>query len=114
MIEAAGGEDTLGEAGRKSHVVGWDEVRAADPDVVVVMPCGLYADEALEQALGYRDELESLGAEHVLAVDAAASFSRPGPRLVEGTELLGHLLHPDAVPAPEGMGWRPVLEGART
>jgi iron complex transport system substrate-binding protein len=50
----------------------------------------------------------------VVAVDAAASFSRPGPRLVEGTELLAHLLHPDAVPAPEVMGWRPVLEGART
>jgi iron complex transport system substrate-binding protein len=114
MIDAAGGADSLGAPGRKSRVVGWDVVRAARPDVVVVMPCGLYADEALEQALGYRDELEALGADRVLAVDAAASFSRPGPRLVEGIELLAHLLHPDAVPAPAGMGWRPVLEGART
>jgi len=114
MIAVAGGADPLGEPGRKSRVVGWDEVRGAAPDVVVVMPCGLYADEALEQALGYRDRLESLRAERVLAVDAAASFSRPGPRLVEGTELLAHLLHPDAVPAPAEMGWRPVLEGART
>jgi iron complex transport system substrate-binding protein len=114
MVAAAGGEDVLGEPGLKSRVVGWDEVRAAGPDVVVAMPCGLYADEALEQALGYRDQLAAVGAERVVAVDAAASFSRPGPRLVEGTELLAHLLHPDAVPAPEVMGWRPVLEGART
>jgi iron complex transport system substrate-binding protein len=114
MIEAARGEDALGEPGRKSRVVGWDEVRAARPDTVVVMPCGLYVDEALEQALEYTQELRSLGAERVLAVDAAASFSRPGPRLVEGTELLGHLLHPETVPVSEGMGWRLVLEGART
>jgi iron complex transport system substrate-binding protein len=114
MVAAAGGADALGEPGRKSRVVGWDEVRAAEPDVVVAMPCGLYADEALEQALGYRDRLAALGAERVVAVDAAASFSRPGPRLAEGTELLAHLLHPDVVPAPEAMGWRPVLEGART
>ncbi|HEX2436456.1 MAG TPA: ABC transporter substrate-binding protein [Solirubrobacterales bacterium] len=114
MVAAAGGEDVLGEPGRKSRVVGWDEVRAAGSDVVVAMPCGLHADEALEQALGYRDQLAALGAERVVAVDAAASFSRPGPRLVEGTELLAHLLHPDAVPAPDAMGWRPVLEGAQT
>jgi iron complex transport system substrate-binding protein len=114
MVAAAGGEDVLGERGCKSRVVGWDEVRAAGPEVVVAMPCGLYADEALEQALGYRDRLAALGAERVVAVDAAASFSRPGPRLAEGTELLAHLLHPDVIPAPEAMGWRPVLEGART
>ncbi len=108
MIEAAGGTDALGEAGRKSRVAGWDEVRAAEPEVVVVMPCGLYADEALEQALDRRAQIESLGAERVLAVDAAASFSRPGPRLADGTELLAHLLHPELVPGPEGMGWRPV------
>jgi len=114
MIAAAGGEDALGQPGRKSRVVGWAQVRSASPDTVVVMPCGLYADEALQQALGYQDHLESLGAERVLAVDAAASFSRPGPRLVDGTELLAHLLHPDTVPVPEGIGWRPVLEGART
>jgi iron complex transport system substrate-binding protein len=44
----------------------------------------------------------------VVAVDAAASFSRPGPRLVEGVELLAHILHPESVAAPEGVGWRDV------
>jgi iron complex transport system substrate-binding protein len=110
MIELAGGLDPLGEPGRKSRVASWAQIGAAAPDVVVVMPCGLYADEALEQALEHRDEIESLGADRVIAVDAAASFSRPGPRLVDGAELLAHLLHPDGAPSPEGMGWRPVLE----
>ena len=77
------------------------------------MPCGLYADEAAEQALARRERLESLGAERVYAVDAASSFSRPGPRLVEGTELLAHLLHPDRVPAPGGLGWRELTPQAR-
>src|SRR5918996_4020 len=112
MIDAAGGSDPLGEAGRKSRVASWEEIRDARPEVVVVMPCGLYADEALEQALEHRAEIGSLGADRVLAVDAAASFSRPGPRLVDGAELLAHLLHPDKAPSPQGMGWRPVLEAA--
>jgi iron complex transport system substrate-binding protein len=64
------------------------------------MPCGLYAEEAAEQALDRRDELESLGAEKIYAVDAASSFSRPGPRLIEGVELLAHLLHPDRMSRP--------------
>ncbi len=108
MVEIAGGADVLGEPGRKSRTVAWEEVAAGRPEVVVAMPCGLYADEALTQALGYRDELDSLGAGRIVAVDAAASFSRPGPRLVDGVELLGHILHPDRVPAPEGMAWRDV------
>ena len=108
MVALAGGDDVLGEPGVRSRTVSWEEVAAGRPDVVVAMPCGLYADEALEQALGCRDRLDSLGAGRVVAVDAAASFSRPGPRLVEGVELLGHVLHPDRVPAPEGMAWRLV------
>ena len=112
MIQIAGGVDALGEPGLKSRTVSWEGVAAARPDVVVAMPCGLYADEALEQALAYRDRLDALGADRVVAVDAAASFSRPGPRLVEGTELLAHLLHPDRAPAPHAVGWRPVAGAA--
>jgi iron complex transport system substrate-binding protein len=100
MIVAAGGEDVLGAAGEKSGVVEWDDVAAARPEVVVVMPCGLYADEAAAQARDHADRLRSLGSERVIAVDAASSFSRPGPRLVDGVELLAHLLHPDLVEAP--------------
>jgi iron complex transport system substrate-binding protein len=66
--------------------------------VVIVMPCGYDADRALEEAEAYGDELASLGARRIVAVDAAAHFSRPGPRLVEGLELLAHILHPDRLP----------------
>ena len=59
------------------------------------MPCGLYADEAAAQAREHAERLRALGAERVVAVDAASSFSRPGPRLVDGVELLAHLLHPE-------------------
>jgi iron complex transport system substrate-binding protein len=99
MVEVAGGEDALGHAGERSRTAEWDEVEAALPEVVVSMPCGLYADEAAAETLRHRDRLVALGA-RVHAVDAAAYFSRPGPRLVEGVELLGHLLHPEAVPPP--------------
>jgi iron complex transport system substrate-binding protein len=99
MIELAGGEDVLGRAGEKSRTVQWAEVEAAAPEVVIAMPCGYYAEEAAAQAVLQRERLAALGA-RIVAVDAAAYFSRPGPRLVEGIELLGHLFHPDLVPAP--------------
>jgi iron complex transport system substrate-binding protein len=105
MIAAAGGADPLGAPGTKSRTATWDELRAASPDLVVVMPCGLYADEAAEQARAQAAELRSLASERVVAVDAASSFSRPGPRLVDGVELLGHVLHPARVPAPPGLDW---------
>jgi iron complex transport system substrate-binding protein len=63
------------------------------------MPCGYYAEQAAAETMRWRRHLSLLGA-RVVAVDAAAYFSRPGPRLVDGVELLGHLLHPELVPAP--------------
>ena len=106
MVETAGGESVSGEPERDSRAVPWDELAAARPEVAVVMPCGLYAEEAAQQALDHRDRLEALGARSIYAVDAASSFSRPGPRLIEGVELLGHLLHPDRVPVPDGLAFR--------
>jgi iron complex transport system substrate-binding protein len=99
MIELAGGEDVLGLPGEKSRTAEWSEVEAAAPEVVVSMPCGYYAEQAAAETMRWRRHLDLLGA-RVVAVDAAAYFSRPGPRLVEGVELLGHLLHPELVPAP--------------
>jgi iron complex transport system substrate-binding protein len=112
MISLAGGRSVAGETGRDSRTLSWNELVAARPEVVLAMPCGLYVEEAAEQALGLGERLESLGADRVYAVDAASSFSRPGPRLVDGTELLAHLLHPDLVPAPAGLGWRELSQGA--
>ena len=100
LIEYAGGEDLLGLPGEPSERRSWDEVRAAQPQVVVVMPCGYDAERAAEEAYDYADELESLGAERIVAADASAWFSRPGPRLIDGLEWLAHVLHPDRLPEP--------------
>jgi iron complex transport system substrate-binding protein len=105
MIELAAGADVLGESGERSRTADWDELAAAKPEVVVAMPCGWDAAQARREAIGHGERIASLGAERVYAVDAAASFSRPGPRLVEGTELLAHLLHPDQVQVPAGVAF---------
>jgi iron complex transport system substrate-binding protein len=99
MIELAGGEDVLGLPGEKSRTAEWAEVEDAAPEVVLSMPCGYYAEQAAAETVRHGERLAPLGA-RVVAVDAAAYFSRPGPRLVDGIELLGYLLHPDLVPAP--------------
>jgi iron complex transport system substrate-binding protein len=101
MIELAGGDDVLGFAGERSRTASWDEIEAARPDVVVVMPCGYHAERSAEEARDNADRIAALGAGRVVAVDAASYFSRPGPRLVDGLELLAHVLHPDRVEAPE-------------
>ena len=95
---------------RRRETRSWEEVAAAAPEVVVVMPCGYDAERALEEAEAYADELEALGARRVVAVDAAAYFSRPGPRIVDGLELLAHILHPDRVPEAPGEVLELVLE----
>ena len=95
MIELAGGEDPLGFAGEKSRVATWEEIAAVQPEVVVSMPCGYDAERAEQETRAYAEQLDALGARQVVSVDAAAYFSRPGPRLVDGLELLARLLHPD-------------------
>jgi iron complex transport system substrate-binding protein len=102
LIEYAGGIDLFGLPGEHSETRAWDEIAAARPDVVVCMPCGYDAERALEEAETYADELAEVGARRVVAVDAAAYFSRPGPRLVDGLELMAHILHPDRVPDAPG------------
>ena len=102
LIELAGGEDVLGLPGEPSETTTWEQLAAAAPEVVVVMPCGYDAARAHAEALAYAGELSALGAERVVAVNASAYFSRPGPRLVDGLELLAHILHPSHVPAAQG------------
>jgi iron complex transport system substrate-binding protein len=98
LIELAGGEDVLGFAGENSEEHSWETVAAVQPDVVVVMPCGYDAQIAHREAEMHRDEFAAVGAGEVVAVDAAAYFSRPGPRIVDGLELLAHILHPELFP----------------
>ena len=100
MVRIAGGHDALGREGSDSVRISWDEVRRWAPEVLVVMPCGYHLDKAVELASRLSDlpgwsELPAVRSGRVFAVDANAYFARPGPRVVEGTALLAHLLHPD-------------------
>jgi iron complex transport system substrate-binding protein len=64
------------------------------------MPCGYDAEIAHREAEMHVDQLRAVGAGEIVAVDAGAYFSRPGPRIVEGLELLAHILHPELFPEP--------------
>ncbi len=97
LIDYAGGEDVLGLPGEHSEESTWEIVAAANPDLVIVMPCGYDVEIAHREAEMHRDELLSLGAGEIVAVDAAAYFSRPGPRLIDGLELLAGIIHPELV-----------------
>jgi len=105
MVALAGGEDVLGTAGAPSRPFEWERVVAARPEVVVLMPCGYdlartLADRPVVEALPGWAALPAVEAGRVYAVDGSSYFNRPGPRLVDGLELLGHLLHPDRFAAP--------------
>jgi len=94
MVELAGGVDVLGRAGEPSRRTSWDEVLAADPELVIIAACGFDADGALRRATGLELSVPAV------VVDGDAYFSRPAPRLADGVRQLGHLLHPNAVPDP--------------
>lgn len=100
MIELAGGMDFLGLPGEPSRQADWDEVRLAEPNTVILMQCGYDAARAAEEADDFAEQLSGLGAANLYATDANAYFSRPGPRLIDGIELLAHTLHPTLVPEP--------------
>jgi len=96
MVDAAGGTPVLAEAGGRSRALTWDEIAATPADVVLFMPCGFDLDQAVTQAgpLLARPELAQIP--RVYAVDANSYSSRPGPRLIDGVELIASILHPDA------------------
>ncbi|HEV7785918.1 MAG TPA: cobalamin-binding protein, partial [Thermoanaerobaculia bacterium] len=98
MIALAGGEDAVASPGDHSARLTWEQIAEADPDVIVVMPCGFDAAGAAAQieAIADRPEWRSLRAvreERVYPVDANGCFSRPGPRLVDGIERLAAIFH---------------------
>jgi iron complex transport system substrate-binding protein len=112
LIELAGGEDLLGLPGEYSITVSWDVVIAAAPEIVVVMPCGYDAPRAHLEALEQAQALAGIGARRVVAVNASAYFSRPGPRLIDGLELLAHIFHPNLVTHATGEALKVELSGA--
>jgi iron complex transport system substrate-binding protein len=99
MISIAGGIDVAGDPGLNPADVGWGELEGLNADVVIAMPAGSVED-AQAMAMEHWERIASLGAGRVFAVDASTAFSDPGPRLVDGVELLGHLLHPELIDPP--------------
>lgn len=100
MVAHAGGACVLGTAGEKSYRVTWEDVRGAAPEVVVCAPCGFGLEESARLARDVVAAGHLPDGVPVWAVDANASFARPGPRLVDGVEALAGILHPDAVGTP--------------
>ncbi len=98
QVRIAGGDDVLGIAGARSREIEWGDVVAARPEIVVAMPCGWDAARAAREA----ESLGVIGSARIVGVDGAAYFSRPGPRLVDGVELLASIFHPGRVAPPEG------------
>jgi len=93
QVDAAGGEPVLAMAGARSRRLTWEEIGRARPEVTIFMPCGFDLAGAVAQAPALLDRPEAAGFGRIVAVDANAYFSRPGPRVVEGVELLEGLLH---------------------
>jgi iron complex transport system substrate-binding protein len=105
MIEIAGGSPLLGERGVDSRRLQWDQIAAAGPDVVVFMPCSYGLEDAMAQGrdlFAHPEFARAPAAQsgQVFATDAKAYFSRSGPRLVDGLEILAGIVHPEAFPEP--------------
>jgi iron complex transport system substrate-binding protein len=100
MVQLAGGREVLTDVGKPSRPVGWDELLAKNPDIVIFMPCGydlMRTREEFERVrsrLAWQD-LKAFRSQQLYIVDANSYFSRSGPRLVEGVELLAEILHPE-------------------
>jgi iron complex transport system substrate-binding protein len=114
QIRRAGGWDLLGEPGERSRATTWTDVAAVDPEMLVLMPCGFHLAETVDEWArtprpeGW-DELESVQRGQVFAVDGSAYFSRPGPRVIDGIELLAEIFDPAAFETSPPDSWTPLL-----
>jgi iron complex transport system substrate-binding protein len=106
LIELAGGIDILGNAGEPSRKTPWDSLVRSRPDVLFIACCGFSAERAmedlpiLERQDGW-DDLPCVRSGRIYIADGNAYFSRPGPRLVDGLEIMAHALHPTVHPLPD-------------
>jgi iron complex transport system substrate-binding protein len=105
QVALAGGDHAFGKAGQRSVTTTAEEIRAYAPEVIVLIPCGYYKEDILRQLPdanlpeGWND-LPAVKTNQVWAVDATSYFSRPGPRVVEGVEILAKILHPEVFGSP--------------
>jgi iron complex transport system substrate-binding protein len=98
MIQIAGAEEVLASPGEPSRSLTWEELEKADPDVVVIMPCGYDLERTRTEFLNSQHsypwtKLKAFQKHQIFLVDANSYFSRPGPRLVDGLEILAEMLH---------------------
>jgi len=108
LVILAGGQPVLAEVGRHSPWVSWAQVEAADPDVIVVMPCGYSLAQTLvawQESPYPWAQLRAVQTGRVYATDGNAYFNRPGPRLVDSLEILAELLQPGLALGHQGQGW---------
>ena len=103
MVESAGGTVIGSSSGVPSKQTDWGAIEASDPDVLVIMPCGYGLEASVRESQGYLDELRrvagrAIGAGRAFVVDGSAYFNRSGPRMVDGVEILGAILHPEVFP----------------
>jgi iron complex transport system substrate-binding protein len=114
LVAQAGGANLFGAAGKHSPWMTWDELAAADPEVIFLSPCGFDIPRTLQEVSLFtaRPEwprLRAVRGGRVFVADGNAYFNRPGPRLVESLEILAELLHPESFAfGHEGAGWRRV------
>ncbi len=106
QVEIAGGDHAFGKAGQRSVTTTAEEIRAYAPEVIVLIPCGYYQADTLRQLPRSRlpagwNDLPAVKNGEVWATDATSYFSRPGPRVVEGVEILARIFHPEVFGAPE-------------
>ncbi len=100
MVEVAGGKIVAGKPAQPSRQVSWDSLRGLDPDVLVVMPCGYGLEQSRLEANKFAAKLQGVAGRAVssgraFVVDGSSYFNRSGPRMVDGVEILGALLHPE-------------------
>ena len=105
MIALAGGVDAIGRPGEKSRRVSTEEVAAALPEVAVLMPCGFDLDRTRKEAptvteTSWWSDMPATRNHRVWLVDGSSYFNRPGPRLVDGLEILAHIVQPATFPTP--------------
>jgi len=121
LVELAGGHEALGEAGKPSRVVPWEAVQRAQPDALILMPCGFLIDrtrrelDVLQRQPGW-ETLPAVQEGRVFLVNGPAYFNQSGPRLIDGLEILATLFHPERcqdVMIPEGAAerWRRYAVG---
>jgi iron complex transport system substrate-binding protein len=119
MVTLAGGENIVGDVGRPSRQAGWSDLAGADPDVLLVMPCGYTLAQSRADAAAFAPRLQevaprALETGRAYVVDGSAYFNRSGPRVADGIELLAALLHPDAFSGVSLKGKAMTLEASGT